>query len=465
MKRYLLIAWLLLTQSCLAAVIRWEPKAQDVRQVSTITVTGTWAAGDTWTLTINNKNLTGTVPAGLTTTANVADMIARQVDANNTTENRLGAEIRNFGGQEIPEFGELDADAASSVVTFSSATPGVPFTLTRSESTAGDGALGAVTAVTAATGKNWLSNTANYSSGTVPVDNDTLVFDSGNVDVLYALDHFRTGNIDLTIYIYDGYTGQIGLPLQNSLGYIEYRNRYFQFRGGSKNLQILAGQTIGSNHKTLWIDLQDQTSVVVLVDSARRSQVYLAGADTTGTSNSLTIRRGVVSVEPDDAPSATTKYAGFGSIKVGRAAGTATETVIVFGRNMRWSNSSEFEMNSGTLSSHTVPPNVTNVLRGGSVTLYPKSSQYGSWGIYAGGTLIPVGNSDFGTVTLYGGTLDCRLSDTGGSYTAYKLYAGSTVLDPNGLWIGEFHALGCKLSQLTLDLPTNKKYTLGTAVP
>lgn len=114
------------------ATVRWTGAAQDVRQVSTITVSGTWATGDTATLTINNKSLTVTVGSS-TSTTNIADILARAVNAANATENLLGNESRNFGGRELPEFTEVVATSSGAVLTLSSATPGVPFTITRSE--------------------------------------------------------------------------------------------------------------------------------------------------------------------------------------------------------------------------------------------------------------------------------------------------------------------------------------------
>ncbi len=127
-----LLLCLLVTAHSQAANVRWTGNAQDVKQVSTIAVTGTWATGDTATLTINKKSLIVTIGAAVTT-ADVAAAIDAAVDATSATAGLVGTESRNVGGQEIPEFAELDASASSSTLTLASATAGVPFTLTRSD--------------------------------------------------------------------------------------------------------------------------------------------------------------------------------------------------------------------------------------------------------------------------------------------------------------------------------------------
>lgn len=475
MIRYL-CAWLLLASSLQAATVRWTGAAQDVRQVTTIAVSGTWASGDTATITCNNKSVTVTVGTS-TTTSNVADILARAIDAANATEDLLGDESRNFGGEEIPEFAEIDASSNGATLTLTSETPGVPFTVTRSEATAGDGALGAVTEATAATGKNWLSNAANYSGGAVPVDNDTLIFESGSADVFYALDHFRTNNIDLNVTITNGWSGQMGLPPVNANGYAEYRNRYLQFRGGGKELRIEPG-TGGTDVGRLWIDLQDQTSVQIRITGNRgqattEPRIFLAGADAATFTNSLFVLRGAVSVEPDDAPTGSTKYATFAVIEVGVPNGSPADAVVWIGRNARMWKTAAYLQNSGTCYCESYTKSGADTceatIAGGAFYASPGvDGDFASMQVYAGATLYPTAPLAIDEVELFGGTIDCRQSNGSGSgtLTAVRAYAGSAIHDPSGHWVSTIEAIGCTPADLTLSLPPNRQIDISaTATP
>jgi hypothetical protein len=212
-----------------------------------------------------------------------------------------------------------------------------------------------VTQVTAATGKNWLSNAANYSSGTVPVDDDRLVFDSGDVDVLYALDHFRANNIDLEIIVSTDYTGQIGLPAKNELGYFEYRAKYFQHRGGGKFLKFIPGLGPIEQAGNVWIDMQDQAGVFVHVLAGRGpttgpATIHLAGANAATLTNYLIVASGSVFIEPDDAPTDTTKYATFSDVTIGSPGGGAADPQVTFGGNARLTKIDDITVHSGVVN-------------------------------------------------------------------------------------------------------------------
>lgn len=211
------------------ASIDWIGNAIDVADICTITVTGTWATNDTATLTINSKSLVVTLGTPVTVT-DVAALIVAAVNSGTRINATTGSS--NVGGQTIPEFAELIASNVAGVITLTTrnaASAGKPFQayLTRSESTAGDGALGAVTSVQAATGKNWWSNANNWSGGSVPANDDTVNFRDCSVDCLYGLPN---ASKEVTINIYNSFTGRLGLPKVNrdnqSLPYSEYRQRY-----------------------------------------------------------------------------------------------------------------------------------------------------------------------------------------------------------------------------------------------
>ncbi len=204
---------------------RWRGNAVALKQSSTFAVTGVWATGDTLTATINGKDLVLTIGA----VVNVADVVAAMaaaVNASSAGENLLGSESRNVGGQEIAEFQEIEALDQSPNIAIRAKTAGKPVTITFTANTVGSGDVGAETVVTAATGPNHWDNADNWTGGAVPVNGDDVVFDSGNVPVLYGLSQTAVTLASLTVT--QGYSGAIGLSEINGDGtrYSEYRPTY-----------------------------------------------------------------------------------------------------------------------------------------------------------------------------------------------------------------------------------------------
>lgn len=224
MKRFsFLLVWLLLGAT-LFAETRWLGNAQDVPQIDTFTVAGTWAAADTETITCNSKAITLTCGASMDTTAEVAAGIAEMINETGHDPDDLDADMTiNAGGYEYGEFRDVVATVSGSVVTVTSVIPGTPFTLTESETTAGDGAVTQATAQ-AATGKHWWSDAGNWEGGDIPDADESANFDQGSVDVKYGLD---TPVDDVSLYKRNGYTGNIGLAATNNthtgFPYKEYR--------------------------------------------------------------------------------------------------------------------------------------------------------------------------------------------------------------------------------------------------
>lgn len=496
MTRFILAAVIWLAASPLfAANVRWTGAAQDVRGVWTITVTGTWATADTATLTINNKSLTVTVGSS-TSTSNVADIIARAIDAANTTEDLLGNETRNFGGEEIPEFAELDATSSGAVITITTEEPGVSLTaasgsvaLTRSEATAGDGALGAVTQVTAATGKNWLNNANNYTDrdadgdNDIPIDNDTLIFDSGDVDVLYALDHFRANNIDLTVLVTNDYTGQFGNPVESPLGYTEYRARFYQQRGGSKSFTLEKGVNGNTDCGILYLDFQDQASDKIIINASRKSDltfpgVYLCGADTTTSHAFTSITAGHVVIEPTFAPTASGKGYFNSPYFIGELGKGDAEPIVTLGAAVRLNagGSDLLHQYSGQLyvdteASDGIVTNSTEFrIRGGRLT-YRYSSSLPLVTIDRGGTLAVEGVQNSGGITIasvikvVGGTVDLSKAPVITQAANFFLYAGSTLNYPVYNGLDDISLKGCRLDEVNIILPSDRLIDVSTAAP
>lgn len=196
-----------------------------VKQISTLTIGGTWATSDTVTLTVNGKTLVLTVGTD-TTTAQIATAVQEMWEGDTQT----GTGDHTYSGDKTlaGEFSRITATVASSVVTFTADDFGVPFTLATTKSSTS----GTVTDATptAATGPSFFSDADNWSGDTVPVDGDDIVFDTGDVDLKYDL---NTGIQPASVTIKPSYTGNIGLSKTNAddatLPYDEYREDYLTF--------------------------------------------------------------------------------------------------------------------------------------------------------------------------------------------------------------------------------------------
>lgn len=236
------------------ATRRWTGNAPKIAQVTEYVFGGTWEATDVINLTIGTK--AKSVVAGSTTITTIIDTIV-------TAWNLLA----NDGYQE---FAEITASRSGSnlVLTMDSDHIGKPFTCTVSTTETGGGAADAQTidATTTSTGTNSTANSGpnvvslagNWDGGTAPVDGDDVVFDHGNVDVLYDLDQNAITPASITVL--PGYTGNIGLPVINidasQYPYFEYRETYLKYgtsgdatniavtiRGGGSRVKYSAGSS------------------------------------------------------------------------------------------------------------------------------------------------------------------------------------------------------------------------------
>jgi len=337
----------------------WLGTALAVAQEDTITVADTWATGDTVVITINGNDLTVTVGASDTTTANVATAINDAFNASAALDGTGNTDATSDrGGQEIAEFKELTASVAGSVVTITttSSNKGKPFTMSVVETTAGTGTASETTA-TAATGPNHASNADNWSGGAVPVNSDDVIFDDrANSDCLYGL---NLSSVTLTsLSITNGFTKKIGLkPLagSGSAQYAEYRGRYLQV--SATNVSIAGdGQgsgrinlNVGSNAATIDIDANGSSEDRV------RPAILLLG---TASSNILRVVNGSVGVafyEDESSHLATCHVEG-------------SQTSVFLGEGVDLADAT-ITQNAGTLTTNSANGSGTVTMEGGTCVL------------------------------------------------------------------------------------------------
>ncbi len=198
------------------ATKRWQGDAKDIADVWTFTPGGTIASGSTFTFTVAGKTMV------YTSTGATAAIVSAGVTA----------QWNSISDPLPPEFREYEAVDNTGTVVFTQRVKGKPGTIAVAAGGSGS-PTASVTNTTAATGKHFRTNAANWSDGAAPANNDVLVYDSGNVDCLYGDLSSLTG---VTIKVLEGYTGRIGLPEINGSGgnaYAEYRTKYMAIDGGT----------------------------------------------------------------------------------------------------------------------------------------------------------------------------------------------------------------------------------------
>ena len=166
----------------------WQPKAEAVKQVSTVQVTG-FDATTTYALSVNGV----AVASVLGTT-----------DANGTAS-ALSTAWNN--ANHVYATG-ITASVSTDTVTLTADEFEVPFTVVSSD-TGGSGTIGAVSTTTAATGPHTLNEAENWDGEALPVNDDVLFFRDSTQNICWGLESLTTTGH--TVHIEASFTGKMGL--------------------------------------------------------------------------------------------------------------------------------------------------------------------------------------------------------------------------------------------------------------
>lgn len=197
----------------------WIGNAVAVRHVDTITVGGTYATGDTITITGLSKAVTLTV-GSLVTTTQIATSLQQAWSSQAFTDTTASVSPL-AGGTSIPEFNELAATVVGSTLVLTGKTLGKPMPTFTVSKVSTSGTI-AIAHTVAATGPNHWDNTANWDTGSVPVTGDNVTIDRP-VSIWFGLAQSGVTLASLTITQRFDSSATLGLPARNLLGYEEYR--------------------------------------------------------------------------------------------------------------------------------------------------------------------------------------------------------------------------------------------------
>jgi hypothetical protein len=439
------------------ATRRWLGKAKQVTQVNTVTIANTWTQNDTVTITVDGIVFVVTIGT-LTTITQVATTLKQAFNGETLTDTSASASptIAQGGGQAIPQLAEITATAAAAVVTLTANTSGKPFTITVSESTAGDGTATGATP-TAATGKWFANNAANWTGGAVPINNEPILFDSGNVDVLYGL---SLAIQPTSVTVTKGYTGRIGLHEVNtdSLNkpYAEYRTKYLTFVSNTVTTTYHLFEGSGTGSSLVRIDAGAGKSIF---------NIYGSGARQIASYPSLLLQgthvENVVNCVQGDAGLAffATELIEIDEVRCGN--GRPGGAVLVFGAGTTF-NTVLIDIVGGdvTLETATAGGDI-DISGGGSLTVRGTAAhanidvQHGTCNYNSSGTLATLALGSRGVFDRSGDLRACTITNL------VQLFATSIIRDPNkSLTLsGGFKLNGSELSS-NLNFGPDRTYTV-----
>jgi len=286
------------------ATRKWGPNAADVAETQTLTVAGTWIAGEIITLTVGTKDIVITVGSDLTP-ADIAEIIQLTWSGGALKND----ELRTTTGDLEGEFSEIEATwaAATSVVNLTGPV-GVAVTIAEGTSSVSGTIVLAITQ--AATGKNFWGDAGNWD--TVPLEDDVMEFKDTDVSVLYGMPTTIAG---LNVQEWATFTGDIGLPAINpgsdsqtgaSVPYTEYRTRYMPCGGGG---EMGIGNGPSGGYRFISLNEADAPPTVTINKTGAQKFAAHAAVTLVGLAppadppspNVVKIRGGVVGIENDKA--------------------------------------------------------------------------------------------------------------------------------------------------------------------
>jgi hypothetical protein len=318
------------------ATKEWLGNARAVAQVRNWVFGGTWEATDINDVTINGNTVS--VSAGSATIATLGATLAAALNA-----------------LTIPEFAEITWSFATATLTATGDEAGKPFSVsitTRDVGGAADSQTidGTTTSTgtdaTAATGPNDVSATANWSGGSLPVDNDTIVI-ARPVSMLYGLT--ALSGINAVVQVRSSFWaggGQIGLAAVNGSGssaYYEYRALNLVLDGAKTGSYIGDGNGRGS--AILNIDFGTGNVDLTVNDTpspvdATRKAVALFINPGAAADGILEVLSGSVDVCPNAATGKVTARIGYKTNQIG-------DSIVAFGSGV--THGAVLEMSGGTV--------------------------------------------------------------------------------------------------------------------
>ena len=287
--------------------------------------------------------------------------------------------------------------------------------------------------------KDW-STAANWSTGSVPVSGDDVVFTNSANPCLYGLAQASVALDSLTVD--QSFTGTIGNPRNNASGYLEYRPTYLAV--GATTVTIGGGPGTGSGR--IKIDTGSGQTTLNVFNSGSPAENNMKSILWKGThaDNVVNISKGSFAAAYLPGESAT-----IATLNQGYQTNQAGDTDVLLGAGCTLSaitkSGGSLTLNSNVATLVQGPGNAgTTILAAGT----PAAIEI------TGGTLIyRTAGSYTSLVVEENGTVDFSQDPRPKTGTSTTLGAGATLLDPGQTvtFTGPI-ALDCALADVTLNL-------------
>ena len=421
----------------------WLGAAAPVTDVQYFVFAGTWADTETAYIEINGKRLTMTLTATMTL-AQMAQAMYNML----TGGAAVNGEVRNCLGTSVGEFATLSLSYSASAywIRLEGKANGRPIgTVTVGETAASGTFVSGGGTDRTGTGPNHWDNVDNWDADTVPEAANDIVFDHRasagpqfNISLAYA---------PASITVTQGYKHEIGLPAVNTLNastpFDEPNGQYLTFTSCA-NVRVDAPSA-----KNIKLDFGSAASTIVVDATGQSYETNVAPLLIKGNhaSNSLTVNDGRVGVcvEPTTAGNLGTLVIGGQGSPVLEAGDTVTLGAVT--------------IDSGSAKLRTA---FTTLTQNGGTVEHVGGNIGGTTLNVNGGTFFPKTVGTYATVTQSKGTIDCtRDARASKTFTNFYMYGGG-VKDPSGTIVfTNGIRLYTKLSNVLLDLPAIKKYTIG----
>lgn len=420
------------------ATVVWKGDSKAIAQVVTVVVGGTWATGDTATITLNGKGVTFTCAATQTIAAMVAGLVAAW---NASTE---------------PEHSEITATDASPNVVLTADTAGMPFcgAVTASEVSAA-GTISPST-TTASSGPYDLNVAANWDTGALPANTNDVVFENTAAPCKYSLSSLPAIVLSSLSYKASD-AADLGLPRVHSISgvgdYVETRATYLAIAANTTTI----GEGSGSATRRCKVNYGNTVSAVTVFATGAKIETGIPAVllQNLAANSTLTVHKGSVGVALFSGELATITTS-----KVGYETAILSDSEVVYGPG---ASMTTITQDGGTI---TVLPNVaastiTTINQNNGTFTIQGSVAVTTW-TCLGGTIYDQSSGTIGTLNLYG-TYDHRKSMVAKTITTLNMYKGAKFYDPAGVVTvtsGFKLALGVKWSDVFIDSPPNKTWTM-----
>jgi hypothetical protein len=372
--------------------------AQDVAQVTTLTIGGTAANGQVYTVTANRKEISYTAD-GSDTNTTIAESLLELLTASS-----------------IPEFQLATFTQSGAVITATASTAGRPFVFTSGAT--GTGTF--VTATTTASKGHWhWDDPDNWSAGTIPAATEDIFIENVSTDILYGID--QNGVALATLNIGASFTGKIGLKDQAAEGYTEYLEKSLKIRPGTLNI----GYGVGPCSQFIRIDTGTAAAVTI--------NVFGTGSPTDQISKALMLQGSHASnvLNTTQGSIGCAMYAGetsnFPTVRVGSESQPATDVDIFGGTGASWTTITQIGGNV------EVNSNVTTWTKYGGTSANYRTSTIGTITQEGQGSHSwqSTGTITTGTFRGAGSYLDSSRDIRGKTITNATFIGGAYFIDPS----------------------------------